>query len=59
MNIKNDSNGQISAELILILSAMSMIILITAYYTTNILNDITNHTKEAIITGRDNILNKL
>lgn len=59
MNIKNDSNGQISAELILILSVMSMIILITAYYTTNILNDITNHTKEAIITGRDNILNKL
>lgn len=59
MNIKKDTNGQVSAELILILSAMSMIVLITAYYTNNILNDITNHTKQAIITGRDNILNKL
>lgn len=59
MNIKTDSNGQISAELILILSAMSMIVLITAYYTTNTLQDITNHTKEVITTGRDNLLNKL
>lgn len=59
MKIKTDSGGQISAELILILSAMSMIVLITAYYTTNTLTDITNHTKQVIITGRNNILGKL
>ncbi len=59
MDIIKENKGQISAELILILSAMSMIILITAYYTTNILEDITNHTEKVIETGRDNILSKL
>lgn len=59
MNIIKENKGQISAELILILSAMSMIILITAYYSTNILEDITNHTEKVIETGRDNILSKL
>ena len=59
MKIKLDSKGQVSAELILILSIMSMIVLITAYYTTNTLHEITNQTKEVIITGRENILNKL
>lgn len=59
MKIITDENGQISAELILILSAMTMIVLITAYYTTNILNDITNHTKIVIKNGRDNVLSKL
>lgn len=59
MDIIKENKGQISAELILILSAMSMIILITAYYTTNILEDITNHTEKVIETGRDTILSKL
>lgn len=59
MKLIADTKGQVSAELILILSVMSMIILITAYYTTNIINDITNHTQEVIKTGRDNILSKL
>ena len=59
MKIIADNNGQISAELILILSTMTMIVLITAYYTTNILNDITNHTEEVIKKGRENILSKL
>lgn len=59
MDIIKENKGQISAELILILSAMSMIILITAYYSTNILEDITNHTEKVIETGRDNILSKL
>ena len=54
-----DEKGQISAELILILSAMSIIVLTTAYYTTNILNDVTNHTQEVIKTGRDMILGNL
>ncbi|RAP47574.1 MAG: hypothetical protein BZ135_02055 [Methanosphaera sp. rholeuAM6] len=59
MKIIADNNGQISAELILILSAMTMIVLITAYYTTGILNEITNHTQEVIKTGRDDVLSKL
>ena len=59
MNLISDNKGQISAELILILSAMSMIVLITAYYTTNTLNDVTNHTEKVIKTGRDNVLSRL
>lgn len=59
MKIITDENGQVSAELILILSAMTIIVLITAYYTTNILNDITNHTKTVIKNGRENVLGKL
>lgn len=54
-----EEKGQISAELILILSAMSIIVLTTAYYTTNVLNDVTNHTQEVIKTGRDMILGNL
>lgn len=59
MKIIADNKGQISAELILILSAMTIIILSTAYYTTGTLNEITNHTQEVIKTGRDNVLSKL
>ena len=59
MKIIADNKGQTSAELILILSAMTMIVLITAYYTTSTLNEITNHTQEVIKTGRDNVLSKL
>ncbi|MBE6485708.1 MAG: class III signal peptide-containing protein [Methanosphaera stadtmanae] len=59
MKIIADNNGQISAELILILSTMIMIVLITAYYTTNILNDITNHTQIVIKKGREMILSQL
>lgn len=59
MKIIADDNGQISAELILILSTMIMIVLLTSYYTTNILNDITNHTEEVLKKGRDMILSQL
>lgn len=54
-----DENGQISAELILLIASMSMIVLITAYYTTNYLNEITNHTQVVINSSRDNFLSKL
>lgn len=59
MNIINDDKGQISAELILIISTMTIIVLTTAYYTTSILNDITKHTEKVIENGRENILSKL
>lgn len=59
MNIIADNKGQISAELILILSTMSIIVLTTAYYITNTLNDVTNHTEQVIKTGRDNVLSRL
>lgn len=59
MKIIADNKGQISAELILLLSTITLIVLITAYYTTNTLNDITNHTKEVIENGRENILSQL
>jgi uncharacterized protein (UPF0333 family) len=59
MKIIAEKNGQISAELILILSTMTLIVLITAFYTTNILNDITNHTQEVIKEGREMILSQL
>ena len=51
MNIINDDKGQISAELILIISTMTIIVLTTAYYTTSILNDITKHTEKVIETA--------
>jgi len=59
MKIIADNNGQISAELILLLSAMIVIVLVTAYYTTDTLNDITNHTEEVIKKSRENILSRL
>lgn len=59
MKILAEDNGQLSAELILILSTMIMLVLITAYYTTNMLNDITNHTQEVIKKGRELILSQL
>ncbi|MBQ6219863.1 MAG: hypothetical protein IJJ47_09035 [Methanosphaera sp.] len=51
--------GQTSTELILLIATMSIITLITAQYITESLNEITNHTKTVIKTGRDNILSKL
>lgn len=54
-----DEKGQVSAELILILATMSMIVLITAYYTTGYLNDITSHTKTVINNSRNSILSKI
>jgi uncharacterized membrane protein len=57
--MKLDNKGQTSAELILILASMSMIVLVAAYYTTNYLNTITNHTKTVIINSRDNFLSQL
>ena len=59
MKIIADNNGQISAELILLLSAMIVIVLVTAYYTTDTLNDITNQTEEVIKKSRENILSRL
>lgn len=59
MKIIADNNGQISAELILLLSTIISIVLTTAYYTTNTFNDITNHTQEVIEKGRENILSQL
>lgn len=57
--IKIDSKGQISAELILILGSMSVIVLITAYYITNMLEEITEHSKIVIINMRNEILGDL
>lgn len=59
MKLKNDEKGQISAELILILASISIIILITAHITTSYLNNITAHIENVTKTGRDNVLSKL
>ena len=45
--------------MILLISVVSIIVLITADYITESLNEITEHTKTVIKTGRDNILSKL
>ncbi len=57
--MKLDNKGQTSAELILILASMSMIVLVAAYYTTNYLNIITNHTKTVITNSRNNFLSQI
>ncbi len=54
-----DENGQISVELILLVATMSMIVLITAQYTTSYLNDITNHMEVVINTSRDNLISSI
>ena len=51
-----DEKGQISAELILILATISMIVLITAHFTINYLNEINNHTQIILNTSRYSIL---
>lgn len=51
-----DEKGQISAELILILATISMIVLITAHFTINYLNEINNHTQIILNTSRNSIL---
>ncbi len=56
---KLDKNGQISAEAILILATISMIILITANYTTNYLNEITKHSKTLLNTTRKTVLTQI
>lgn len=59
MNIKQETCGQTSTELILIIAAISIIVLITAQYTTTLTQEITNHTQEVIDEARDNIIGKL
>jgi uncharacterized protein (UPF0333 family) len=59
MKILKENSGQISAELILILSAMTVIVLITGNYTINVLNELNNHTSIVLKTGRNYILSRL
>lgn len=54
-----DEKGQISAELILILATISMIVLITAHFTINYLNEINNHTQIILNTSRNSILSNI
>ena len=54
-----DEKGQISAELILILATISMIVLITAHFTINYLNEINNHTQIILKTSRNSILSNI
>ena len=54
-----DEKGQISAELILILATISLIVLITAHFTINYLNEINNHTQIILNTSRNSILSNI
>lgn len=54
-----DEKGQISAELIIILATISMIVLITAHFTINYLNEINNHTQIILNTSRNSILSNI
>ena len=54
-----DEKGQISAELILILATISMIVLITTHFTINYLNEINNHTQIILNTSRNSILSNI
>ena len=54
-----DEKGQISAELILILATINMIVLITAHFTINYLNEINNHTQIILNTSRNSILSNI
>ena len=58
-NYNLDNQGQISAELILILGAMLIIVLTTSHYLINIMTDITNHSQAVISDKRDNIIGRL
>lgn len=54
-----EENAQISAELILILATISIIILVTSNYIIETLNQITTHTKIVIRNMRNDILSNL
>ncbi|MCD7781401.1 MAG: hypothetical protein LUG89_01700 [Methanosphaera sp.] len=54
-----DESGQLSAELILVVASVCMIVLVVAYYTTGYFNEISNHSEVLINNSRDNILEKL
>lgn len=59
MKLKKEENGQVSAELILIISSISIIVLLTAHLITNYTNEISTHIQNVTKTGRDNVLSKL
>lgn len=54
-----EENAQISAELILIIATISIIILITSNYIIDTLNQITLHVKIVIRNLRNNIISNI
>lgn len=54
-----EENAQISAELILVIATISIIILITSNYIIDTLNQITLHVKIVIRNMRNNIMSNI
>ena len=54
-----DEKGQISAEMILLMGAILVIVLVVAGYVTGITNDIANSVKDVVDVARDSTINRL
>jgi uncharacterized protein (UPF0333 family) len=54
-----DEKGQISAEMILLMGAIFVIVLIVAGYVTGITNDIANSVSDVVDAARDSTINRL
>lgn len=57
--MKNDEKGQSSAEMILLIGGILVIIILIGSYITNITNSTQNNLKEVLIKERNFILNKI
>lgn len=58
-NILNEESGQSSAELMLLVGTIIVIVLLVGVYVTNILHSIDNGLKNLVENGRDSLINRL
>jgi hypothetical protein len=59
IDILNEGSGQSSAELMLLVGTIIVIVLLVGVYVTNILHSIDAGLKNLVIDGREFLLNKL
>ena len=54
-----DEKGQISAEMIVLMGAILVIVMVVAAYVSGITNDIADSIKEVVEAARDSTINRL
>jgi len=59
IEILNEESGQSSAELMLLVGTIIVIVLLVGVYVTNILHSIDDGLKNLVVDGREFLLNKL
>ncbi|MDR2624303.1 MAG: hypothetical protein LBC39_07035 [Methanobrevibacter sp.] len=59
IKVLNEESGQSSAELMLLMGTIIVIVLLVGIYVTNILHSIDDGLKSLVENGRDSLINKL